>query len=146
MTLEETKQLVERFYDELYNQHNLTIVDDVLSDNYVSHENRGHGQKEINLYPGDMKEMVRMYYSAFPDQKTTIDEIRVVGDKVVTHWATRGTHYGYFMGIAPTRKQVTIRGTCVDWVVGDKIVESWVNWDLATLLNQLEITEAEKAA
>ena len=146
MTIEEKKELVRQFYDELYNQHNLAAVDDCLGADYVSHENAGPDEKEVDRNPEDIKKMVQMFYSAFPDQKTRFDAITVEDDLIVTPWTTQGTHYGDFMGIAPTRKQVTISGTCLDRVVDGKIVESWVKWDLADLLRQLGVSEFKKAA
>lgn len=147
MAMEErNKQLVQEFYDELFNEHNLSVIDDCLSADFVCHENRGGGRKEIDMKPEEIKDMVRRHYTAFPDQKTTIDEIRAEGDKVVTRWTTQGTQYGDFLGIPPTRKQVKISGTCTDRIADDKIVESWVTWELNDLLSQLEVPEWRVAA
>lgn len=146
MTEQENKELVQQFYDELFNQKNLAIVDDCLPDNYVCHDNMGGGRKEVQRNPEGVKEMVRMLCSAFPDQKTTIDEISVKEDRVATRWTIRGTQYGDFMGIAPTRRQIAISGTCLDRVIDGKIVESWVNWDVNDLLRQLEVEEWKIAA
>jgi steroid delta-isomerase-like uncharacterized protein len=143
MAIEDKERLVKQFYDELYVQHNLAVVYDCLSDNYVCHVDMGSGHEKIDRDLENLRNTVAMFYAAFPDEKITIDDIKTEGYRIVTRWTMRGTQYGDFMGIAPTHKQVSISGTCIDSVEGDKIVESWVKYDLSDLLRQLGVSELE---
>lgn len=136
------QKLVKQFYDELYLQHNLAAVYDFLSDDYVSHVDMGPGYQKIDRDPENLKNTAAMFYTAFPDQKVTID-VKTEGDRIVTNWTLQGTMYGIFMAIAPTRKQVTITGTNIDRVEGDRIVETWVQYDLSDVLEQLGVSEME---
>jgi predicted ester cyclase len=44
---------------------------------------------------------------------------------------------GPLMSIAPTHKHVSWLGITIDRVVDGKIVENWVSWDMAGMLEQL---------
>jgi predicted ester cyclase len=41
-----------------------------------------------------LKQFVRMYYTAFPDLRFSIEDQFAEGDKVVTRWSSEGTHKG----------------------------------------------------
>jgi predicted ester cyclase len=41
------------------------------------------------------------------------------------------------MGVAPTGKRATWTGIAIDRIAGGKIAESWVNWDMLGMLQQL---------
>jgi quercetin dioxygenase-like cupin family protein len=51
----------------------------------------------------------------------------------------RATHKGDFMGLPPTGKQVTFTGIAIVRIVGDKMVENWVNFDALSLMQQLGV-------
>jgi predicted ester cyclase len=50
------------------------------------------------------------------------------------------------MGIAPTGKQVTVRGTEIDRIVGGKIEETWVNYDALGMMQQLGVVPQPEQA
>ncbi len=90
----------------------------------------------------DLVESLRQdpYPTAFPDYQITIDDLLVEGDKVASRWTITGTHFGEYMGIAPTKKRCTYSGISIDRIENEKVVESWTNWDEAGLLRQLGAT------
>jgi predicted ester cyclase len=59
------------------------------------------------------------------------------GDRVAVRWTFRGTHRGYFMGIAPTGNQVEMGAMDLLRVAGGKIAETWSNVDMMAMLRQL---------
>ena len=61
------------------------------------------------------------------------------GDKVVTRWTGRGTHSGPRMGIPPTGRKVEVTGMRMFRLAEGKIVETWVNWDMFGLMQQLGV-------
>lgn len=75
--------------------------------------------------------------AAFPDIQTTLEDILVDGDKVVTRWTNHGTHTAPFMGIAPTGRQVSYTGISIDRLENGQIVESWRNSDMVSVLRQI---------
>jgi steroid delta-isomerase-like uncharacterized protein len=74
---------------------------------------------------------------AFPDYSVTIEDQFASDDKVITRWTARGTHKGYFQGIAPQGKEVEVPGITISRYIDGKIVESWFEWDRQDLMQQL---------
>ncbi len=134
MSAEENKALTRRGVEEVWNQKNLAIVDELGAPDYVSHNPAmtTHGLEQY-------KQLVTMYFSAFPDLHLTIEGQIAEGDKVVTRWTARGTHQGSFMGIPPTGKQTVVTGITIDRYVNGKATESWNNIDDLGLLQQLGV-------
>src|SRR3954464_15477929 len=98
-------QTVRRFYDEVINGGRLEMIDELLADNFVEHQE----------FPGipatrdGVKQFFTMWRQAFPDTKATIEVLVEQGDELVAVYATwSGTHQGEFMGIPSTGKQITV--------------------------------------
>ncbi len=81
----------------------------------------------------------RVFVSAFPDGKSTVEDIVAEGDKVVTRLTYRGTHTADLMGIPPTGKLVTVTEIIVDRLADGKIVESWRLFDQMAMMQQLGV-------
>jgi predicted ester cyclase len=78
-------------------------------------------------------------FTAFPDSYFTIDDMIVKGDKVVTRYTLKGTHKNEYMGIAPTGKQITVRGVSIDRIAEGKDVETWDYPDTLGAMIQLGV-------
>jgi hypothetical protein len=81
--------------------------------------------------------VVAEFRSAFPDFHDSIDIQVAEGELVVTRFTSMGTHRGTFMGVEPTNKELVWTGITIDRVSGGRIVESWANWDMMGLMQQL---------
>ena len=134
MSTEDNKALVRRAIEEVWNQKNLAIVDELGAADYVFHNPtmKTHGLEQY-------KQLVTMYFSAFPDVHITIEDQIAEGDKVVTRWTARGTHQGAFMGIPPTGKQAVLTGITIDRFEKGKAVETWNNADDLGMLQKLGV-------
>lgn len=73
---------------------------------------------------------------AFPDVTIRVDDALEAGDKVVVRWTLRGTHRGGILGVAACNREVEVEGINVYRFVGDRIVESWGQLDLGSLVRQ----------
>ena len=131
---EQNKMVVRRAIEEVYNQGQLDVVDELVSDDFVVHFSSEdfHG-------PAAMKQYVASLREAFPDLHLTIEDQIADGDRVVTRWTARGTHLGNFQGIPPTGKLGRLTGTDIDRFVNGKAVECWTNTDDLDLLQQLGV-------
>jgi len=61
---EEHKAIVQRYFDEIFNQGNLEVADEICSPNYVDHDPTN--PIEVRGTEG-LKEYVKIYREAFPD-------------------------------------------------------------------------------
>lgn len=84
--------------------------------------------------------------SGFPDVRFTIDDTIAERDEVVVHWTGAGTHKGQFLGISPTNKKISVSGTTIFRIEGSSVVEEWAHWNLMSMMEQLGINVASKAA
>ena len=85
------------------------------------------------------KQFYRMLYSAFPDLRHTIAEQVGARDKVVTRWTALGTHRSEWMGIPATGRQIILEGINIYTLTRGKLSESYVNWDMLGLMQQLGV-------
>jgi steroid delta-isomerase-like uncharacterized protein len=128
----QNKSLASLIMKELYCNGNLSIVDDIVSHDYVY---RAPGL-EIRGCNG-LKEFVTEYRTAFPDLHVTIDDMIMEEDKVVTRFSMSGTHKGDFDGLAPTNRKVAATGVLISRYANGKLVEDWDQFDSYGLMQQL---------
>jgi steroid delta-isomerase-like uncharacterized protein len=134
---EQNKALARRAVEEIWNKGNLEVITELTASNATFHDPSVPGGKFTG--PEGVRQFVQIYRTAFPDVHITIDDQIAEGDKVVTRWTATGTHRGELMGIAPTNKRVTVTGTDVERYQGGKVVESWANYDMLGMLQQLGV-------
>ena len=127
------KKVLERFFEEIYNQGNLSAADELVAATYISH----------NPAPGEapgregLKSFVAYLRRAFADLHVTIEAQVAEGDRVATRYTLRGRQAGEFAGIPPTGKLVTVTATSMHRIADGRIQESWLNWDMLGLIRQL---------
>ena len=135
---EENKAIYRQFTDAM-NAKDITIVDRLMDPNFVDHD----------LPPGQppgaqgMKDMMSMFFAAFPDLKSTIDLIVAEGDLVTGHMTTEGTHTGDFMGIPATGKKVSFSEVHTVRIANGKAAERWGVADAMGMMQQLGVIPAE---
>ena len=133
MSTEENKAIIRRYFEELFNQGNLSVADEIIAEGYQS------TLPGVGPGPDGQKQFYQMYQAAFPNLHFTIEDMIAEGDKVVTRWTARATHQGEFQGIAPTGKQVTVSGISIDRIADGKMQETWTNYDQLGMLQQLGV-------
>jgi steroid delta-isomerase-like uncharacterized protein len=136
------KKIARQLFEEPW-KGNLDVIDKFVDANYIGYD---PSMPEPMRGPKAFKDFVQMYLSAFPDGGITVDEQIAEGDIVATRWTGRGTHEGDLMGIAPTRKQVTVSGISFSRFKNGKLVEDWSNWDTFGMLQQVGAVPAMAAA
>ena len=131
---EENKAVVRRAFEEVANEGDMATVDEIIAPEYVRHDLAG-GPDAAG--PEGVKRLITGLRAAFPDIKTTIEDIFADGEKVVVRFSVRGTHSGPFMGVAPTGREATWRGVNIYRVSGGRIRETWQLADGLGILRQL---------
>jgi predicted ester cyclase len=120
---EENKALVRKFYEEAWVKGNADAVDEFIAADYVEHG--------LPTGAEGLKRSITTFRTAFPDWKTTLDDIFAEGEMVTCLWSTSGTHLGDWFGIPPTGNHFTATGISVLRIAGGKVVENWTSIDLS---------------
>ena len=128
------KELVRRFYEEVWARGNVDVADEVFADEYERHDFRAgepasgaEGQKAI----------AAAFRAAFPDLTWEIDFLLGDGDFVVGRWTASGTHLGPWAGVEPTGRPMRFSGINVFRFSDGKVVEIWNHRDDLGLMQQL---------
>jgi len=130
------KELLRRFYKEVYADWNMARVDEVVSPQFISHdwpEGSPTGPKAFRDYYSDI-------LSTVPDARYEVDDLIAEGDRVVVRWRLLGTHQGEFRGIPPTGRPIVLKGIAIYRVEDGRLVERWVVSDLAGVLEQIKVS------
>ena len=130
MSIEENKDLVRRFMEEVWKRMNAEAVDRFVAPDMIDHSGRGSGREAV-------QQTVRLFAAAFPDWHLTIEDLIAEGDKVVMRGVAGGTHRGAFMGIPPTGRRVTVPGIHIMRIADGKIAEHWAQGDYLGMMQQL---------
>lgn len=144
MSAEENKALAKRFFDDVCNARKLNVADELFA---AGHTYTDPSIPGIPPGPEGQKILIGTYQTAFPDARWEVEEMLAAGDKVVTRWIGSGTHKGVLQGnpaIPPTGKKVRVMGVWIHRVSGGKIVETWNNWDMLGMLQQLGVIPSAK--
>jgi predicted SnoaL-like aldol condensation-catalyzing enzyme len=133
-----SQAVVQRFYDEVFNAHNLAATADIFDANFAVHDLDVGGELPGGDLPGTL--------AAFPDVKATINQWVVQGDLVTAIVTLTGTHQDTFIGVAPTGRAVT--WSIIDvWRVKDgKITDLWHNIPNDDILEQIGAAPAAAPA
>ncbi|MDF3307022.1 ester cyclase [Rhodococcus sp. T2V] len=128
------RELIVKVWDAAWDRGEVDAFDTILDPHYQRHGTHGSAQDRETF-----KASILSTRAAFPDLKTTIDDIVLEGDRAAIRWHSAGSHTGAFMGIPTTGKRVQVSGATFARFDGDGIVEEFVTWDPRALLSALGI-------
>lgn len=132
---EQNKAVVRRFYEEVFNNHNVNAIDELCDAGFVDH----------SAMPGQapgrqgLKESFGVYMTAFPDMHVNIEEMIAEQDLVATRFSGDATHRGEMFGAPPTGRKLKFNGIDFIRVKNGKAVEAWHQGDDAIAMMQLGI-------
>ena len=125
------KEVVERFFTEVYNDQNYEATHDYFAADY-----RDHGPDGARG-PADAVEIFKRTHAAFPDLEVTIDDLIEEGGKVAFRGRFPGTHRGEFAGVTPNGATVDFEALEIFQVEDRKITDSWGYWPSSVILEQI---------
>lgn len=133
---EENKNVVRRWIEEFWNNHHVSIANEILTP-----DNRNHdpANPDVGNGPEAHVKLHSIYATALPDLHFHIEDMIAEADRVVARWTMTGTHNGDLQGIQPTGKKVNLNGTSICRIANGKIAEQWVNWDALGLMQQIGV-------
>jgi steroid delta-isomerase-like uncharacterized protein len=140
VSIEENKQLVKNFFEEVWNKGNLDYIDEIYTPDFTLHalwQNTSAGGAIEATGREPAKKVIGGWLAGFPDMTVTVDDQIAEGDLVGSRHTSTGTHAAVFQGIPPTGKSATITGMTLTRVENGKIVEAWTCWDALGMFEQL---------
>lgn len=138
--MNDPKQLINRFVQELWNERRLEVADAIFANGCVTHQLRsGAPADAVPRGPQAIKEHVTSWIAGFPDLHFSIEQMLSEGDRVAMQLLMEGTHQGAWLGIPASGKKIQIRMFTVHRLVQGKIVEDWVLVESLGVLQQLEV-------
>lgn len=133
MSSEESKQVVARAAQAIFNDHDLDQIPDLYAADFVD-----HGAPEgAPQGPSGQRAKVEAFLAAFPDLHISYSHQIAEGDLVAGRFVITGTHQGEFAGIPATGNTISLEGQDLLRVENGKIVEHWTVMDSAVLMAQL---------
>jgi predicted ester cyclase len=133
--------LLRRLTSEVFGKRNLDALDDLLSEDFVSHDPpRGFAATRDGF-----RGLTKMVIAAYGDgRKLEFEEILETTDgRVVTSWAMVGNHTGDAFGLVPSGQPVRVRGIEIWRCADGKIVEHWASIDISDVLIKAQLHRSD---
>ena len=131
VSAEENKAVILRLFDEVYNGHDLDVLDELVAEGIVNHSAIDEHKRSIEGF----RHVMECGAALTPDGRYELLDIIAEGEMVACRVGVSGTMRGELFGIPPTGKSFTVEHVHCHRVVGRKLVERWaVRDDLGTLM------------
>lgn len=133
---EANKELVRRWFEEVWNNGRAEAIDEMFDENGIA-----HGLSDDPAYPlkgpSEFKPFYTVFRQAFPNMIVDIEDMIAEGDRVVARCSVRGKHEGDYLEKAATQSPVEFTGIAICRIENGKIVEAWNNFDFTTMHKQI---------
>jgi len=129
MTAHDPKTIARRYFEEVWNQRKLDVVDDIFAPTFILNGTTANREA--------FKQGIAARLAAFPDIHVTLDDEVAEHDKVSIRRTWQGTHQGTYRGIAATGKRVKWTQISIVRFAEGRAVEAWAVADELGILQQL---------
>lgn len=126
--------LVRCYFEDVWNKGDLVAADSVFAANHMFHD---PNHPWISRGAEGVKRFVSAYKNAFPTLRMRIDELLQADGRLVVRWTCEGKHLGKFFHLPPSGKRFAITGLQIHRMGTRMIEESWAQWDMLGLFEQL---------
>jgi steroid delta-isomerase-like uncharacterized protein len=140
MAENDNKRLIRRYYEEVFNQGRMEVLDAIARPDHVEHDPL---PGQVQGLEG-LKQRVSIIKTGFNPQ-FTLEHVIAEGDKVAVMWSNRGTHLVEWFGVPPTGKTVVARGIDIHLIRDGRMAEHWDVVDMLSILMQIGALPAPKA-
>jgi steroid delta-isomerase-like uncharacterized protein len=123
-----------RFFEELWNERRLELIDELLAPDHVWHT-PAHPAPVVGR--DGFRAYAQRILSGFPDVHLAIEALLVDGDQAVARVSMRGTHTGEYMGIPPTGRTIETTQIVVARLRDGRLQTTWQEVDALRILTQL---------
>jgi steroid delta-isomerase-like uncharacterized protein len=139
MNTDANKARVQNFYDQVFNEHNMNLIDSFCGADFVDHNpDPGRSGKGID----DLKASFKDFFAAYPDIHVKTNFMIAEGDTVMAHVTVTGTNSGAQGNMPATNKQVNIDGIDILVIKDGKAAERWGIFETQKMMEQLGMMPA----
>ena len=136
MNIENSRQVITRYFEQVWNQGQLDALDELLCADYVNHS---PSTPDPRPGPEGLKPIVREMRAGIPDLHYQILDLVAAQDKVAVYLRVTGTHEGMLFGIAPTGRRIDVHQMQIEWLRDGRIWQHWRVTDELALMRQLAV-------
>lgn len=130
----DNKDIVMRYYNEVWAKGDPAPLDELLADDYVDH----NPMPGIGADKASAAQVVTMIMGDATDVDMDIQKVIGEGDYLAAHWKMDWTQKGNFMGAIPADgKRLSIEGHDFYRMANGKIAEIWHVEDVMSVMAQL---------
>lgn len=133
------RDVVRRYYEELWNQWRLELVDELIAEDVHFRGSIGTTVESREGFRGYLLGMRQ----ALPDLHHEIELIVAEEDAAAARLHYSGTHEGIFMGIPGDGHRINYQGATFFRMSGGQIAELWTLGDMSGLRRQLLSSQNE---
>jgi len=134
MSLEQNKAVVRKFFEDVLNTGDFTLIEQYISPDFVEHD-------ELPIETASdlegVTEVFKMVHTATSDFKVTIVDMIAEDDKVAVRMIWGGTHQGDFMGMPATGNTIAFDVFDMFRVQDGKITDHWGVSNTMKMMSQL---------
>jgi steroid delta-isomerase-like uncharacterized protein len=127
------RELVERFYDVVWNQADEAEARKILSADFRFRASLGPELRG----PGGFIAYLRSVHAALQNFICTIEDVIETGDRAAARMSFRGTHRAKFFGVEATGRAVAWSGAAFFTARNGLITELWVLGDVEAVMRQV---------
>jgi predicted ester cyclase len=131
---EVVRSQVVRFYEELWNVPDLSLVPDLLHPDIAFRGSLGDERVGHDQFVGYVTSVI----TALGDYRCDIVQLVAEPEQVAARMVFSGVHRGRFLGVDPSGVRVSWAGAAFFSFVGELIRDLWVLGDMAGLRAQLD--------
>ncbi len=143
-TTEANKQLVRRWFEEVWNNKHADLIDEMMAPVV-----RGYGLKNkpdgVMESSDHFKKFHAGFLQAVPDIQISVEDTIAEQDKVAARCRVTGTHTGEGLGVPASGKRIDFTGTVFIRIENRKIVEGWNNFDFHVMFQQISAARVAAA-
>jgi steroid delta-isomerase-like uncharacterized protein len=126
-------QVQRLFYDEVYNKHNLAMIDSIVAPDYVEHCTApGYSPDRAGL-----KKSFEDFVISMPDMHCQVNFMAADSEYVTVQYTFTGTNTGSLMGMPATGKKVNIDGVDIIRYKNGKAIGHWGYNEEMKMMTQL---------
>jgi steroid delta-isomerase-like uncharacterized protein len=138
-TVGENVQIMQRQLA-VWNDGDFDVADEIFHPQAIAPD-----APQLPAGPEGCKEVARIFRTAFPDFRMTVEDVVAEGDLVCCRFRQSGTHQGDLFGIAPTGRSVDFGEMAICQIADGQIIASWFQTDMLGLMSQLGVGEEQAA-